>query len=487
MTYDDTTYIESKTVEQLSQDNHLEFYFTPELSGDKTIYVEIDPDDEIEETDETNNEMSLEVSVKDTKPFSVGYVKVMPFPFTYSVPDDDEFSETVYQGGRYIKATFPVAEDGFFNEGRLDYIGHPTRGTGLIYDLIGLAFLNKLLGIDDRVIGIVSRDYFTYHFIESGIGVGIKNSNDAVLVKDGHWMLGSHELGHTYGLRLSPSIFVSGEEYDTNPPGNPATGFWIEEKKFINDAICIMGTGSYSDHQEIGEYRSIIFNDVFYDYEDGTWIDKEDYEHLFREFRSIGEDPEILLIGALVYKNGTIDLKNMYWLENRTIDEDPLPGNYSIQFLNAEDELINTVSFSVSFELYGEPDIVIETNVSGFVFPVYYPEDTSKILIQLNNETLLEVNPNIKLIRDAINLIPDHGFKKNPSQRRNALLNKIEAIEQMTLENNYDEAIDKLENDVKDKIDKWLVDDYEVEDPLQITKDQILDLIDEIIYRFNLF
>ena len=56
----------------------------------------------------------------------------------------------------------------------------------------------------------------------------------------------------------------------------------------------------------------------------------------------------------------------------------------------------------------------------------------------------------------------------------------------MILEDNYDEAKDKLENDVRDKLDKWLVDDYQVTDPLQLSKEEIIELVNEIINRFNL-
>jgi hypothetical protein len=44
---------------------------------------------------------------------------------------------------------------------------------------------------------------------------------------------------------------------------------------------------------------------------------------------------------------------------------------------------------------------------------------------------------------------------------------------------------EKLKNDIRDKLMKWLV-DYEIKDPLELSKNEILDLVDEIIYRLSL-
>lgn len=51
--------------------------------------------------------------------------------------------------------------------------------------------------------------------------------------------------------------------------------------------------------------------------------------------------------------------------------------------------------------------------------------------------------------------------------------------------NNIKGAIHKLRHDVKDKIEKWLVDDYQKEDPLQYSKNEMIDLVDKTIERLT--
>ncbi|MGB9631484.1 MAG: hypothetical protein ACPL09_05875, partial [Candidatus Methanodesulfokora sp.] len=73
----------------------------------------------------------------------------------------------------------------------------------------------------------------------------------------------------------------------------------------------------------------------------------------------------------------------------------------------------------------------------------------------------------------------------NPEQRRKALHQKIDAVEKMLEHKDFKGAVEKLRNDIRDKIEKWLK-EYDVENPLQLKKGEIIELIDEIIYRLSL-
>jgi hypothetical protein len=43
----------------------------------------------------------------------------------------------------------------------------------------------------------------------------------------------------------------------------------------------------------------------------------------------------------------------------------------------------------------------------------------------------------------------------------------------------------KLQNDIRDKVDKWTVDDYQIDNPFQMTKLEILNLIDDLTERIQ--
>jgi hypothetical protein len=88
-------------------------------------------------------------------------------------------------------------------------------------------------------------------------------------------------------------------------------------------------------------------------------------------------------------------------------------------------------------------------------------------------------------LRDAIVAVPDFGFVMNPSQRRTALLNKIDAITQMLAVGNAKGAEQKLLNDVRPAIVNWLINDYKKTQPTQLEKNEVLAVVDAMILRIR--
>ena len=121
----------------------------------------------------------------------------------------------------------------------------------------------------------------------------------------------------------------------------------------------------------------------------------------------------------------------------------------------------------------------------GFRFTIPYPSQTAEIIIKKSEEVLIEVNPQSKTLHDAIDGIPDHGFEKNPDQRRKALQNKVSALENMLDANNFKGAVKKLQKDIRPHLEDSLLEEYPVENPLQLTKNEVLELVDNIITRIQ--
>jgi hypothetical protein len=65
-------------------------------------------------------------------------------------------------------------------------------------------------------------------------------------------------------------------------------------------------------------------------------------------------------------------------------------------------------------------------------------------------------SPTTDMINDEIQDIPDECFKNNPDNRKNTFENKLEAVQALIDAEDYAGAINKLENDIKDKIEKWI-------------------------------
>jgi hypothetical protein len=483
LTYDGVLLTEARTVGQLKTNNIVDFYLYPNSGGDKKIIAKIDPNNEIAESNEDNNENSKTITVKDTSSLYLTYLPVYAHmlspggsdpPLGYGPLSMDEYAEGVENSGKFMLATYPISINEFKNIKRDErYYGSPVPFLGMLDDAISLYIWGKLLEPStDRVVGIVPEDYFEFHKMAGVIGKAFPGVS-GVLVHVDYWTTVAHEIGHLYGLPtgIHLPLCIPGEEYDATV-GREANGFWVEGHKTIENSLCFMGAALY-DH--FPKYETNYF---------GAWIDNECYSHLFREFRYDKTDPQILLVNGLIFKNGTVQLGKWYWLEEGSISY-VYPGDYSIQIVDFNGNIIGETLFAAPFAAYADPIGVIETDVTGFAFAIQYPDTTSKIQIQYNGETIIKLNPNAKILHDAIDSIPDYGFINNPEQRKNALHHKIDAIEKMLEKGEVKPAIEKLQNDIRDKLVKWLV-DYEAENPLQLTKNQVITLVDEIIYRLSL-
>jgi len=486
ISFDGEDYIISKTIDEWFQGEYwvendyfwvnIDYYpeASPTKIGDQTITAEVDPGNKIEESDETNNENSNEVTVKDTNELYLVYFPVdRPITyFGYGPIDMEEYSGTVENSGKFMVASYPIAEGEFTNQKKDNkYYGDPIPRLGMLDDAISIWTWGELLtGTSaDRSVGIVPDDYFKYHLAGDAAGVTFPGVH-AGLVEGGYWTVTAHEIGHTYGLRLKWP-FGPGEEYDTNPPGNPSNGFWVSEHKEISNGVCFMG---YAPPKHSFDYSSTR----------PSWICNEDYIDLFKKFRVSETDPDVLLLSGIIFKNGTVKLHSSYFVESGIAD-DIIQGDYSIQILDADGQTLNEIKFYAPFEMYIETIGVVETDFTGFTFAIPYPKDAAIIFLKYEDEILMEFNPNTKLLHDAIDSIPDYGFADNSEQRRNALHNKIDAVENMLEENNIEEAKEKLEYDIKDKIEKWLLDEYQKEQPTQLSKDEMMNLIDEMLYRLS--
>ncbi len=351
----------------------------------------------------------------------------------------------------------------------------PVLGAGV--DLVN-AFVQgyaQSLGKANRVVGVAPQGYFTFHQIGNAAGFTI-DSIPAAIVREGFFTSTAHEIGHTFGLRLLPIFGGPGEEYTivngvVTFPGNLAeVAFSVRENRPIEFALCFMGTTTQEDSflDSVGLER---------------WVEKADYEFLFSKQLKNVVDPDILLVSGIVLKNGTVLLNPWFVFENATEVRIP-EGNFSLLLSDNKNGIVENASFGVGFVIQPNPHEEVETNVSGFAFAIPYPENTSTATLVFQNQTLFKFDPREKVLSDAINSIPDRGFINNPSQRRNALLNKANAIMMILQHNNIKGAIQKLESDMKDKADKWLV-DFQKESSLEVSKEDFIRVINNTIERIE--
>ncbi len=223
----------------------------------------------IVESSETNNTNSVTVDVKPTKALRVAYIATNGCsPFGGCYPPLTELDQMVSQSNEFITATYPVDPVARYSGTLLNlgYIGDAVPCLGVHDDIISIGIWGFLSGFN-KAVGVVPQDYFTYHalgghcrFVLPG-STGISHCNSrGGLAAEGYWTAAAHELGHMHGLACDT------EEYTANPPGNPASGFWVSRgKEILIGNYCFMGNAPLHDI-------------------DDRWIDNPHYIQLFKSF-----------------------------------------------------------------------------------------------------------------------------------------------------------------------------------------------------------
>lgn len=458
----------TKTINQLLS-GPVDFFLTPDVVGDYTVSATVDHQNLVPESDEGNNVSNLIVTVKDTRELYIAHILVD----LNGTPVN--FVETANSGANFLLGAYPLAPAEFTS---MVFSNTFSSSRNLALDAILTWLYGKILsgGQADRIVNVVSKEYFEFYTDCNypNIPVGLTLGNPilgitfpAVFTLDGFWTAEAHEIGHTFGL---------GEEYqvertdtcgfDIIKEGEPASGYWVESpngEEHYRSTLGFMGTSPGANSFD-------------------RWASRNSFVQLFRKFRINKDDPEVLLISGLVSLDGDIELQPLYRLPSGVVDVVE-PGDFNLQMLNASGNVVFEQSFGVATVAFSESFPAITLENSAFAFAVPYSGEVAELIIT-KGEEVLRVNVTTRLLHDALDHIPDFGFINNATQRRNALHNKVRALEnQVSARGDLGGVIRKLKTDIKPTIMRWLIERYEVENPLQYSKEEILELVDRLIER----
>jgi len=346
---------------------------------DSLIKAKLDPDDSLEETDETNNEKFINGAIRVA---NAPMLRVLYVPVAF--PGDEDWAVPSYlmdNQREFMVDIFPLAEsDLIFQPGSLWRFSESPSGTGIakknwIFEVVAypIACTTRIMGYH-RVI-ICCEGY------PGGCAIGmIRNPEirEPVIIdhRTAFYDLVAHELGHTYYLW---------HPFDLGPPVFTSKCFNVEDQ----------------------EYN--LPRDVFMDYSDrSTWIDKGRYDHNPKILLSVGtyswnlmdqltEDPptyDCIMVHGLLRDDGTVTL-NHSWYRIEAIPDVPqqtIKGSqnekyYFIMFLNDNNQIISQFPFTVSFNYITHNDKTDQlenavTDAVPFIFNIPEKEGTRFIQIQ---------------------------------------------------------------------------------------------------------
>lgn len=120
-----------------------------------------------------------------------------------------------------------------------------------------------------------------------------------------------------------------------------------------------------------------------------------------------------------------------------------------------------------------------------------YPDEAYKVSFTTESSDTGEkvttgVVPVKKQLEGLPRKIPANGFKNDAEERKQALEDKIASIGGMVEKQKFRPALNKLRRDLRDKLKKWLKDDYETA-PNLYTKQEAIDVVDSVITRVETY
>jgi hypothetical protein len=481
--------------------------FMPTSAGAKTVTATVNPpgpNHMIEGDGSSNGKTSspVSVNVKNTGQLELDYVTItgcisLPTTSCYGTLQDPSGNTTANASSAFISRTYPIADSGGLVNNVLSIgpLGSFIPGIGCssptCASFNNIPVLEDALAVETRAfissggaarpVGLVPISYFAYHSLPvNGVTFGGGTPYAVSLVSENTETTAAHELGHQFGINLNPAT----EEYFDSPcallpgasglcPGNPASGFWVNGPNGgvpidADKGFCFMGAETFFDVPGLGK----------------TWVDSLHYSALLNKLNTNPADPEVLLVSAIAGNDGSISLQGWY-RNTQGFANTSQPGNFEVKVLDVNGSALSDTTVPVTLTAIVEPGGTVPASSVPVAVVVPFPVTAVAVAISFAGQPKATINITTKLLADALNSIPDTGFDKNPSQRRNALLNQVSALDSQLSVRAYNEALNKLRNDISTSLQNWLIDGYTVQSPLQYTKPQILSFVQELIQRLT--
>jgi hypothetical protein len=362
--------------------------------GTFTYTARLDPDNEIVETDENDNMITGSKTVIETNYLSVLYVPLRASGDAPVSPADLRLMEQY--GDQYILETYPTP--GVYSQiSAPQILAHNNLGC-LLLTLIDIDNNAKAAHFDRTVVILPNKNGNWLHDIVGGPANSPGWTPTTVTpwsttywtictVENTFYAAIPHELAHTYGRPGG-----SGEEYNTKPPGNAASGYDVGRRVKVENGLCFMAS----------TWPSKKLGDAIPNYSGGYWICNTCYEALLGQFKIAG-DPEVIYMGGVVFENDTVLLpawiRVPYGVPNLPLGN---TGNFRILFLDDTDNIIGQTGFNASFVYLSD-----EYYITAFSFTVEYPDATRKV--QLWRDDNLIVEKNVTLHSPIVSVISPNG------------------------------------------------------------------------------
>ena len=172
---------------------------------------------------------------------------------------------------------------------------------------------------------------------------------------------------------------------------------------------------------------------------------------------------DVIMVSSLIGKGGSYSFGRWKFYNG---DPDIFDkGDYHILLKDINGNIISDNPFGLSFQLHMETIGTADSNVSYIVKAIPYTIGVSHIeVIAPDGSIVFEVDPNIKILRDTIESIPDNCFIDDPTGNRGILINSVDEVEKLIKSSNKLDALSMIEDKIINDINKSISSDIKCAD-----------------------
>jgi hypothetical protein len=191
-------------------------------------------------------------------------------------------------------------------------------------------------------------------------------------------------------------------------------------------------------------------------------------------------NPKFILptVHNVTFMGSFIDLG---WLDTHTSNWDFGDGLSDAGTLTEENEEPDATGTTIAEHAYSEP--------GTYTITLAVMDDDEGVGTNTLVVTVMTGEEATTVVKNNIQIYPDEAFKNNPGQKKKTFSNKLDAVIKQIFEGNYQEAIDKLRNDIGAKADgalggnpnnDWIT-DPEAQDDLWTMIGDLIDYLETLL------
>ncbi len=347
------------------------FFWTPATGGTYTTYFIVDPDDEIEESDETNNEASTSIDVTSYK------YEILAIPLNWR-GNQQEFDNAVNTQLNFFLNDVPLNA---CRERVKIKIPDTSRYNFNFTCSPRNCNVNAIRNFANQIEGIGELEEYD---VIAGLAetspcppiAGCSNGVDTIWVTSSYEVTTAHEIGHLFGLE---------DEYCSNPAGSwdsrcndggppyggsdinyldanlgcdPRDGFGccgpsagLSSCSNVNYGVCCLGNVNYLGGRATMSYANAPDPRAFDDHSRAHLASqpKLNCEFSLRE----AEIVDIIDVNFVIYQNDSVNDNGIILVQGEPSEYQQTVGNYNLTVLDNESNILFVQSFAIYFDYMG--------------------------------------------------------------------------------------------------------------------------------------